>query len=102
MGGYWDEFTVCNSGDNANHGSGGSQGWVDYQWGCMAGGGIKTDASGRVVKDVSGKVEVIYDLSGKAVFNVNVKTGTNRINTSALTKGVYILKYGLNTVKVMR
>jgi hypothetical protein len=45
---------------------------------------------------------VIYDLSGKTALDVNVQTGTNRVSTSALAKGVYILKYGLNTVKVIK
>ncbi|MDR3326675.1 MAG: DUF4465 domain-containing protein [Prevotellaceae bacterium] len=56
-GGYWNGFTVSNSGDNTDYGNGGNASWVPYQWGCMAGGGIKTDASGKVVKDASGKVE---------------------------------------------
>ncbi|MBQ8101078.1 MAG: DUF4465 domain-containing protein [Paludibacteraceae bacterium] len=39
--GYWDGFTLCTSGDNANYGSAGnSDGWVSRQWGCMAGGGL--------------------------------------------------------------
>jgi hypothetical protein len=56
-GGYaWSGFTVCNSGDNANHSS---QGWVmNYEWGCMAGGGIKTDAEGNVMLDNNGDVIV--------------------------------------------
>ncbi len=45
---------------------------------------------------------VIYDLSGKPVLRVNVYAGTNRINTSALGKGVYILKYGLNSVRIVK
>jgi len=48
----WHGFTVCNSGDNANH----SGQWNDHQWGCMAGGGIKTDAQGNVMKDNNGEV----------------------------------------------
>ena len=54
-GAYWNGFTVCNSGDNANHSA---QGWTDYQWGCMAGGGIKTDAQGNVMTDENGDVLV--------------------------------------------
>ncbi|MDR3338632.1 MAG: T9SS type A sorting domain-containing protein [Candidatus Symbiothrix sp.] len=45
---------------------------------------------------------LIYDLSGKALLNINVKAGSNRINTSMLANGVYILKYGLTTVKVVK
>jgi hypothetical protein len=45
---------------------------------------------------------VIYDLSGRPVLQVNVHAGTNRINTSALGKGVYMLKFGLNSVKIVK
>ncbi|MDR2972957.1 MAG: DUF4465 domain-containing protein [Bacteroidales bacterium] len=56
-GGYaWNGFTVCNSGDNTNHTSQGW--WGNYEWGCMAGGGIKTDAQGNVLKDENGDVVV--------------------------------------------
>ncbi len=55
---YWDGFTACNSGDTVNHGNGGSTGWVDNQWGCMAGGGIQTNDQGRVMTDANGKVAV--------------------------------------------
>ncbi|MDR0205841.1 MAG: DUF4465 domain-containing protein [Bacteroidales bacterium] len=56
-GGYvWSGFTVCNSGDNTNHSS---QGWVmNYEWGCMAGGGIKTDSEDNVMLDGNGDVVV--------------------------------------------
>jgi hypothetical protein len=47
-GGYWDGFTYVINGDSCNYGAncGGiycgneKEGWVDYQWGCMAGGGL--------------------------------------------------------------
>ncbi|MGC3977331.1 MAG: DUF4465 domain-containing protein [Paludibacteraceae bacterium] len=56
---YWDGFTYCTSGDNTDYGeAGSSQSWVAEQWGCMAGGGIKTDANGKVMTDESGKVLV--------------------------------------------
>jgi hypothetical protein len=55
-GWVWNGFTVCNSGDNENHNS---QGWAgDYEWGCMAGGGIMTDAEGNIMKDENGDVKV--------------------------------------------
>lgn len=54
---YWDGFTYCTSGDPTDYGvSGSSDGWVPQQWGCMAGGGIKTDADGKVITDAGGKV----------------------------------------------
>lgn len=55
---YWDGFSVCSSGDSTNYQSDGSQGWVANQWGCMAGGGIKTDANGEIVKNANGDVVV--------------------------------------------
>ena len=56
-GGYaWSGFTVCNSGDNTNHST---QGWaMNYEWGCMAGGGIKTDNEGNIMIDGNGDVIV--------------------------------------------
>lgn len=54
---YWDGFTYCTSGDATDYGiSGSSDGWVPQQWGCIAGGGIKTDEQGNVVKDKDGVV----------------------------------------------
>lgn len=56
---YWDGFTPCSNGDTINYGrSGDSQSWIANQWGCMAGGGIKTDANGVVLKDANGNVVV--------------------------------------------
>jgi len=51
----WNGFTVCNSGDNANYTG---EDWNNYQWGCMAGGGIKTDAQGNVMTNEAGEVLV--------------------------------------------
>ena len=52
----WNGFTVCNSGDNANHNL---DGWMtNYEWGCMAGGGIMTDAQGNILKDENDDVLV--------------------------------------------
>jgi hypothetical protein len=50
---YWDGFTYSKNGDNTDYGSGN---WFDNQWGNMAGGGIKTDAEGNVLKDENGVV----------------------------------------------
>jgi hypothetical protein len=58
-GGYWSGFTISISGDSTDHGSKNStdpSGWLPYQWGNMAGGGIKTGADGAVLKDENGKV----------------------------------------------
>ena len=43
---YWDGFTLSTSGDNTDYSS---TTWIENQWGCMAGGGIKTDQSGAIV-----------------------------------------------------
>ena len=52
---YWDGFTYCTSGDTKNYGeAGSSDGWVAYQWGNMAGGGIKTN-NGAVMTGSNGK-----------------------------------------------
>ena len=55
---YWHGFSVGTNGDITNYGvAGSSDGWVANQWGCMAGGGIKTNAQGWVVKDAQGHIE---------------------------------------------
>jgi hypothetical protein len=51
--GYWDGFTYSVSGDKTDY----ATAWTDNQWGAMAGGGIKTDVNGKVVKNASGVVE---------------------------------------------
>lgn len=59
MGSYWDGFTFCTNGDTENYGEkSDSGGWIKNQWGCMAGGGIKTDENGNIVKNEQGEVEV--------------------------------------------
>jgi len=47
-------------------------------------------------------IATIYNLSGNTVLNINLKNGNNRINTSELPKGAYILKYNDETVKLIK
>lgn len=46
---YWDGFTVSNANDTTNYGlgsgPGGSDGWVNHQWGTMAGSGFGTSST---------------------------------------------------------
>jgi hypothetical protein len=51
-GAYWDGFTYSKNGDNTDYGTN----WFSNSWGNMAGGGIKTDAAGNVLKDDNGVV----------------------------------------------
>ena len=51
---YWDGFTYSKNADNSDHGNSGS--WIDNEWGNMAGGGIKTDTEGNILKDEKGIV----------------------------------------------
>lgn len=45
---YWEGFTLCTNGDKEDYGmAGSSNGWIEHQWGCMAGGGL--DADGKTV-----------------------------------------------------
>lgn len=47
---YWDGFVVSNSTDNSNHGeAGNSVGWLPFQWGNMAQGGVKGKGSPYIV-----------------------------------------------------
>jgi hypothetical protein len=59
--------------------------------------------AGYIILDTAtgGKL-VISDLSGKAVFATSAKPGSNRINVSALPKGVYLLKHGTRTIKIVK
>lgn len=50
----WYGFTVANNGDNTDY----ETNWLSNQWGCIAGGGIKTDASGDIIIGENGKPEV--------------------------------------------
>jgi hypothetical protein len=59
-GGYWGGYTVSANGDSDDYGSSNSThtgGWIPHQWGNMAGGGIKTDAEGNVVKNEDGVIQ---------------------------------------------
>jgi len=44
----------------------------------------------------------IYNMSGQMVLSVNIQSGSNRIETSALPKGVYILRVGDKSVKIVK
>jgi hypothetical protein len=44
----------------------------------------------------------IYDLSGKQVLTAPVKAGANRIVTTALPRGIYVLKSGTSTLKIVK
>ena len=47
-------------------------------------------------------IVVIYDLFGRVVLNQTISTGRNRIDTSALSQGTYLLKQGSKSVKVVK
>ena len=44
----------------------------------------------------------IYNISGAVMLNINLQDGSNRIETSALPKGVYVLKVGETIVKIVK
>ncbi len=45
---------------------------------------------------------VIYDLSGKAVLNVHLQAGSNHVDTQALERGSYLMKFGENVIKIVK
>lgn len=55
-----------------------------------------------IINATTNGTAIIYSLSGEAMLNVTIQKGENRINTSALSKGVYVLKTGDSTVKIVK
>ena len=55
-----------------------------------------------IVKTTAANTATIYTVSGTAILNANLQNGSNRIETSALPKGVYVLKVGEKTVKIVK
>ena len=55
-----------------------------------------------IVNTTTDGIATIYNLSGNAILSVNLKNGYNHIETSALPKGVYMLKYNDNAVKIVK
>ena len=45
---------------------------------------------------------IIYDISGKAVITKNITSGVNQIPTSTLMKGIYVLMFNGNTIKIAK
>ncbi|MDR0763894.1 MAG: Ig-like domain-containing protein [Bacteroidales bacterium] len=62
--------------------------------------GVAGDVAGGIADGVD--VVTIYDLQGRVVLSVPFGNGNNRINTSALPKGIYVLKAGANSVKIVK
>jgi len=54
------------------------------------------------VKSNTTLLVVIHDLSGQVVSSLVISSNNSRIDTSALPKGVYILKYGSKSIKVVK
>ena len=54
-GTYWDGFTVSKNGEKTDFSS---STWIGNEWGCMAGGGIKTNANGEIVFNNENIIEV--------------------------------------------
>ncbi len=96
--GYWDGFTYSKNGENTNYGNGDSQGWVAHQFGNMAGGGIKTDAEGNVLKEngiVVADPEVPYLVSYWGYFKKMFGSSENEtlhigLNDMYQAVGIYI------------
>jgi hypothetical protein len=55
-----------------------------------------------VIESATDGKATVCDLSGKPVLTLNVWAGSNRIDASALPKGIYLLKLGEITVKIVK
>ena len=54
-----------------------------------------------VVRDSKGETLSIFNLSGKAVLEKSITTDSQEIDLSGLAKGVYLLRLGSKTVKIV-
>ncbi len=45
---------------------------------------------------------IIYDVTGKELMRINIGSGKNKIETSGMQKGIYLLKYGTETYKIIK
>jgi chitodextrinase len=55
-----------------------------------------------IIESAKKQEVIIYDVSGKIVLKTSVEAGTNRINTSEIKKGVYLMKCGADTFKLIK
>jgi hypothetical protein len=55
----------------------------------------------RIDSDIETQV-IICNIAGRAVFNAKIPAGSNRIDTSALPKGTYVLKSAANVTKIIK
>jgi len=55
-----------------------------------------------VINSTNNESVTIYDISGTLILQAVLKTGSNYINTSGLGAGVYVLKCGNNTLKIIK
>ena len=85
----WDGFTYSKNGDNTDYGTN----WFPHQWGNMAGGGIKTDAAGNVLKDendvVLSDINVPYLLAYWST-GVSYKPLSVFFDDMYLAEGIYV------------
>lgn len=55
-----------------------------------------------IVNSNSNEVAQLYDMSGKCVIKYNLNVGENKIETSNLSQGSYILKTSTSTIKLLK
>ncbi len=55
-----------------------------------------------IIKSVKNQQVIIYDVSGNAVLQISVEAGMTQINTSEIKKGVYLVRCGTDTFKLIK
>ncbi|MCG6189920.1 DUF5074 domain-containing protein [Maribellus maritimus] len=55
-----------------------------------------------IIKSVKNQQVIIYDVSGKVVLQISVEAGITQINTSGIKKGVYQVRCGTDTFKLIK
>lgn len=61
-----------------------------------------TSSTLNVGGEVAGQTAEVYSISGARMFGTELKEGINKIDFSSFTSGIYILKVGKNSVKIIK
>ena len=55
-----------------------------------------------IIEATTNSKATLHEVSGRIVLQLDMEAGVNHINTSDLKKGIYLLRYGLNSFKIIK